>query len=777
MVEGRTVIQDMQGQRIRLLLVEDVKADAERTLYHFQRAGVQFEARRVETGEALIEALEEFLPALILSDYTLPRFDGMSALRICRERAPTIPFVFFSGTIGEERAVAALQAGAADYVLKDNVARLVPAVRRALGDAAIKAERSRQATQIARLNRVLRMLKGVNEVVIRCRDRAELLTESCRLAISVGGYAMAAAATQPGRGAPVRLVACDGQDGETMPGLRAAIHEAAAGDRDVIGKVLRTGKAVVAGDCAGPDDAGGLSAMLATQAGLRSMVALPLFVDGEACAVLLLAAREPGLLGEEEMGMLHDLADSLSFGLQYVQRDIRARFLSHFDPQTGLARRALFCDRVREMVAAAKPGAGHAVVLLDIRRLGAINDSFGRLAGDHLLRHVADSLKRHYGSPERVGHFGGGTFAVLVVNTSAATDSCWQSWLQQQTQALFGQPFAVEGRRIPVSVRAGCAVHPEDAADAMTLVQNAETALQVARATGEPHARFDSAAQKQNVGSLALEHRLRLALEHNEFELYYQPKVNVVTRRIQGAEALMRWRCPEEGLIPPATFLPALEASGLILDVGQWVVRQAASDLRAWKQAHLPPVRMAVNIAPAQLRLPDFEERFLAEVRPWASRAWGLDIEITEGVLHEDCGEEIRKLERLRAMGVGIAIDDFGTGYSSLSRLATLPVSTLKIDRRFVSQIVRNPTGASVVKTVVSLARAFNMTSVAEGVERQEELDQLWHIGCDQSQGFLHCAPLPAGQFAAVLEHGKGVLLQPPEVPQDEDGGPERLQA
>jgi EAL domain-containing protein (putative c-di-GMP-specific phosphodiesterase class I) len=180
--------------------------------------------------------------------------------------------------------------------------------------------------------------------------------------------------------------------------------------------------------------------------------------------------------------------------------------------------------------------------------------------------------------------------------------------------------------------------------------------------------------------------------------------------------------------------------------------------------AGLPPVRVAVNIAPAQLRQPEFEEQFLQAAGSWPSALRGLDIEITEGVLQEDSGTEIRKLEKLRAAGVRIAIDDFGTGYSSLSRLAALPVDTLKIDRKFISQIVHNPTGATVVRTVVELAHAFNMTCIAEGVERQEELDELWHMGCDQSQGYLHCAPVPAAEFAAVLQHGRGVLIRPPEA-------------
>ncbi len=292
-----------------------------------------------------------------------------------------------------------------------------------------------------------------------------------------------------------------------------------------------------------------------------------------------------------------------------------------------------------------------------------------------------------------------------------------------------------------------------------------EAALQFARSGGRSHVRFDSATRMQSVGQLALEHRLRFALERNEFELYYQPKVNVITRRVQGAEALLRWRSPEEGLMSPGAFLPVLESSGLIEPVGDWVVQQAARDSRAWMEARLPPVRVAVNIGPAQLRHHEFEQRFLRETSAWANRSRGLDIEITEGVLQEDCRAEIKKLERLRAAGIRIAIDDFGTGYSSLSRLSALPVDILKIDQRFINQIVDNPTGATVVKTVIALAHAFGMISVAEGVEKQQQLDMLWQMGCDQSQGYLHCMPLPAEEFAAVLQTGKACSSSHPRAP------------
>jgi EAL domain-containing protein (putative c-di-GMP-specific phosphodiesterase class I) len=329
---------------------------------------------------------------------------------------------------------------------------------------------------------------------------------------------------------------------------------------------------------------------------------------------------------------------------------------------------------------------------------------------------------------------------------------------------MFGDPFQIEGHTIPVTIRAGFALCPEDGVDATALVQNAEAALRNARATGEQHVHYNATASTHSVGQLALEHRLRFALERKEFELHYQPKVNVITRRIQGAEALLRWRSPEDGLVSPAMFLPSLEATGLIVQVGDWVVNQVARDCQRWMHAGLPPVRVAVNIAPAQLRHPDFERGFLQTIKPWADKAWGLDVEITEGVLHDDSANEIAKLKNLHDAGVRIAIDDFGIGYSSLSRLATLPIDTLKIDRVFVRQSLGSSSGSSLVRTIIALARAFNMTTVAEGVEKQEQLDLLWHLGCDQSQGFLHSPALPAHEFTELLQHGKGLLVQPAEA-------------
>ena len=749
-----------QPRTIRVLIVEDVEVDAERALYQIRRAGMDCISRRVEAEPQLVAALADFDPEIILSDFSLPQFDGMSALRISQLHAPGVPFIFLSGTIGEEAAIEALHAGAVDYVLKENLARLAPALRRAIHEAAAKLERQKQEQQIARLNRALRMLSGVNSLVLRVRDHTELLSETCRLATTAGGYAAAVAAAKTAASAWLQPVAWGGADERMVDRLRSYVAESSARDSGVIGTVIHSGREFVCNNTATLSATAQFDALM-LQAGLLSVVVLPLKVDDTVIAVLVLTAHDCDAVGDEELDMLREVAGNLSFGLQYLQRDTHARFLSHFDPQTGLAKRPLFCERVQRMVTAPESQRERlAVVVMDIERLSIINDSFGRRTGDLLLQHVADRLKRHYPETDEIAHFGGGTFALVRKQGPQLAEEIGAAG-KRQASVVFGEPFLIEEHVIPVIVRTGFALAPDDGGEATMLVQNAEAALRYAHASGEKHVHYNSAVRAQNVDQLALEHRLRFALDRNEFELHYQPKVHVVTHRIEGAEALLRWRSPQDGLVTPAGFLPLLEATGLIVQVGEWVVEQAARDCLRWRLAGVPPVRIAVNIAPAQLRHPDFELHFQRAARPLAGTGWGLDIEITEGVLQDDAPEEIRKLKRLRENGVRVAIDDFGTGYSSLSRLATLPIDTLKIDRSFVRQSAGNTPGSSLVKTIITLARAFNMTTVAEGVEKQEELDLLWQLGCDQSQGFLHSAALSVEDFAAMLAKDGGLMPRP----------------
>jgi len=756
------------SQPIRILFIEDVEQEAVLAQHFLKKAGLECVSRRVETEVGLRDALRDFEPTVILSDFSLPQFDGLSALRIARELAPEVPFVFVSGTIGEERAIDALHRGAIDYVLKTNLARLPPVVERALAEAAARMERIRQEQQIARLDRVLRMLSGVNAQVVRIRDRNELMQETCRLAISVGGYASAIASWKlPGQ--PVlQPVAWSGTNERVTDALKNVIADSGTRETSIVGRVLKSGKEFVCNDSADLQATASFNNLM-VQAGMCSVVALPLLVDKTAMGVLLLTAHDAGAISDEELRMLREVAGNLSFALQYLQKDTKVKFLSHFDSQTGLAKRSLFCERLsRTLMHPAGRRSRYAVAVIDIERLSLINDSYGRRTGDLLLQHVADRLKRRFPQTENVAHFGGGTFAVIRdIGTRTSDDLIAAA--RDHAVAIFGEPFLIEQREIPVTVRSGFAQFPEHGKDANTLVQNAEAALRDARASGQRQLHYSPEKHSQMVGRLALEHKLRHALERKQFELHYQPKVSVLTRRIEGVEALLRWRDPEAGLVSPAAFLPLLEETGQIVDVGEWVIQQAAADCQEWMRNGLPPVRVAVNISPAQLRLPDFAPAFLAAVRGWSTVSSGLDVEITEGALQDESDAEVKKLRVLRSLGIGIAIDDFGTGYSSLSRLSELPIDTLKIDRSFIKKVPDDPSGKILVKTIVALAKGFNMKTVAEGVETQDQLDYLWHLGCDQSQGFLHSKPVPGDELAKLLEQGKGRLIMAVETAEPSD--------
>ena len=857
-------------QPVRLVLVEDVPTEAEIAVRQLESGGFGCTWQRVDSEAGLRRALAENKPDLILSDFTLPGFDGLAALEVALEIAPDTPFIFLSGTIGEEIAIDALQRGACDYVLKTNMARLAPAVRRALNEAAVRrarrgleqqlrdivltsqdwiwehdrdgkftfssdsvrsilgyspeeivgkqttqfvhpedlgaldfamhtlgprqrtatnlqarwrhrngsyrwlernmlvlldeneqvvgyrgserdfTERRRQEKHITRLTRVLKMLSGVNGAMVRIRQRSEILVEACRLATTVGGYASAMVAlVEPGT-RTARPTAWSGAlDAQAIQQMTFTIGEAPEDDTSITGRVLRTGTLLVCNDLQSLDLPLQARARL-LDVGYRSVVAFPLLVDRTPVGALMLTSFDVGAVGDEELRMLRELVANLSFALQYLHKEDEVRFLSYFDPLTGLAKRGLFCER---LVRSLEPRIGRrgtpAVAVLDIEQLSNINDSFGRHAGDLLLQQVADRLKRHFDSTELLAHFGAGTFGVLM--EAAGDEDEAVHWMQEQVIAVFRVPFNVDGRGIPVDVKCGFARYPDNGNDANALVQNAEAALRSAKSTGEKYQHHRLELSAAVVSRMTMEHRLRGAVERQEFELHYQPKFDVRTREIRGLEALVRWRDPEAGLVMPSVFLQLIENSGLIVPLGDWILRQAASDLRRWQGAGLSPGRVAVNISPVQLRRRTFADHLLDLVGEWRSEDSGIDIEITEGVLIDDVSSAVSQLRVLRRSGVRVAIDDFGTGYSSLSRLAELPVDMLKIDRSFVSQLTTSGTGRTVAETIIALGKAFNMTTLAEGVETSEQFDLLAHLGCDQSQGYLHSRPLPSADLEPML--------------------------
>ncbi|MHB8812863.1 MAG: GAF domain-containing protein, partial [Steroidobacteraceae bacterium] len=344
---------------IRVLLVEDMESEAELTCHHLRRHGIAHVALRVQTDQDMRAALREFKPAIILSDFSLPGFDGLSALEIARECAPEVPFVFVSGTIGEERAIEALRRGAVDYVLKSNLRRLGTAVQRALQDAEARAVQRRQERQITRLTGVLRMLSGINGAVVRIRDRTELLLEACRLGVTVGGYPTALVALQQPKTQRLEAVAHQGAD----PLLAHTLCELLESRMAQHGQARNKPR-----DAAAPftcQDAG------ATH---TAVIGLPLIVDKTVVGVLGVCPRDHGAIPEEELVMLREVAANLSFALQYLRQDSKVRLLSYFDVLTGLAKRALFCERLGRTWRDS-PGFGscYAVAVLDVQNLSAIN--------------------------------------------------------------------------------------------------------------------------------------------------------------------------------------------------------------------------------------------------------------------------------------------------------------------------------------------------------------------------------------------------------------------
>jgi diguanylate cyclase (GGDEF)-like protein len=747
-------------EKLQLVVVEDSIIDAELVARHLAKAGLDVVMHRVQTEPEFVSALHEKRPDLILSDFSLPQFSGLRALDVAIAHAPETPFIYVSGTIGEERAIDALRRGATDYVLKTNLSRLSSAVERALREAALRADqrkseqqRREQEVRLQRLTRTYRMLSSTSSAILRLRNRADLLDEVCRIAVDQGGYERVAISLIDSDARVLRPRACAGVDTELLRAVDSAVLDSEA-EPGTAERAIRTGVPSVRNDLAGERQSEERREVLIAH-GYRALAALPLLIDGTPIGVVTLYSALSEIFDEAELGVLLELTANLGFALQYLAKDEAVHFLSYFDSLTGLAKRPLFCERLAQRLGDdAANGNGRTVVVFDVQKLGAINDSLGRYVGDRLIEKVAVRLKQAYPDPECVAYFGGGTFAVMLAEVGSTTDT--GRIMQNAAAQTFVEPFYIEGHELRISIRSGLAFYPHDADSADALVQDAEAALKAAREDNEKYMLYGLVTQRPTSRSLALEARLTGALDRQEFLLHYQPKVDIESGRIAGLEALLRWQDSEDGMVPPSIFVPLLERSGAIVDVGEWVLLQAARDIRGWLASGIAGIRVAVNVSPLQLRRRDFVERVLDSIKPAIDRPAGVDLEITESMLMQDLELSIGKLSQLREAGIGIAIDDFGTGYSSLRLLAKLPVDTLKVDRSFVQSIADTPNMLTLVSTIVSLARAFNMKTVAEGVETAEQLQMLRLIRCDQAQGFLLGRPTPAGDVPAAIARLSG---------------------
>jgi diguanylate cyclase (GGDEF)-like protein len=388
------------------------------------------------------------------------------------------------------------------------------------------------------------------------------------------------------------------------------------------------------------------------------------------------------------------------------------------------------------------------VMLLDLDRFKAINDSLGHPAGDALLREAALRLSFCVRGYDTVARLGGDEFAVLLPQIRNADDL---GRVASKILASFNAPFMLEGKEIFISTSIGIAVFPDDSSDADDLVKQADSAMYFAKRSGRNNFRFYSKDLTASAGErLALESELRHAVDRNELELYYQPKVRLADNALVGSEALLRWIHPQRGLVPPDQFISIAEDSGLIVEIGEWVLRDACRTACDWNAEGQPLHVIAVNLSARQFQSNDLVKTVRTILQETGCQSEWIELEITESLLLDEDGKVLETLETFRVMGISIAIDDFGTGYSSLSYLARFPITTLKIDRSFIRTVTTEHYRAELVKAILSIARCLGQDVVAEGVETLEQAVFLQANGCQIGQGYLYSKPVPKGAFAAM---------------------------
>ena len=608
-------------------------------------------------------------------------------------------------------------------------------------------DQKRADKRVRQLNRVYAVLSGINALIVRVRDRDELCREACRIALEHGGFLMALICIAEPDSDRIVPVASAGMTGELLEQVTGVLRSTEGARNTVLARTILEKSTIVLNDS--QSDPRVLFPGDYARAGVRSMAVLPLIIANDAVGALALYARESEFFQDEEIRLLTDLTGNISFALDGIEKQKRLDYLAYYDVLTGLANRGLFLERL-ELLARQAVTGGHklAVFLIDLERFKNINDSLGRPAGDKLLVQVAQWLISRVADTTLLARVGANQFAVVLPEVNQEGDVA--RLLEKTVEALPQQVFRLDDTDWRIGAKVGAALFPDDGAGAGDLLMNAEAALKKAKARGDRFLFFTEQMTAKVAGTLTMENQLRQAVDRQEFVLHYQPKVCLRNGQVTGAEALIRWNDPRTGLVPPAVFIPVLEETGLIFDVGRWALQQAIADYLRWCAAGLVPVRIAVNVSPLQLRHHGFIAEIERTVGIDARAAAALELEITETLIMEDVKLSIDTLQAIRALGVTVAVDDFGTGFSSLSYLHKLPVDALKIDRSFVSEMTVAPEGLALVSTIINLARWLKLTVVAEGVETEEQSRLLRLLSCDEMQGFIVSKPLPVASFEAA---------------------------
>jgi diguanylate cyclase (GGDEF)-like protein len=555
---------------LRILHVEDNPLDAELLYEKLKKSDFVFDVKRITTRAELEAELTNCTWDLILCDYSLPSFNGRDALALAQERCPDVPFIFASGTIGEERAVEALKAGATDYVLKDRTARLGPAIHRAMKEAAERLKRKQMEAEIRRL--------------------------------------------------------------------------------------------------------------------------------------------------------------------------------AYSDPVTGLPNRASLNERLEQFLRAEQENRGPvALLLMNLSHFTDINNTLGHKNGDLLLQKISQRLTRALPEPALVAAPGGGRFAVLLQG-----DIAQATFISELMVSTLREPVMIEGLRLDMEASIGIALYPAHGQDPGTLFRRADIALSFAKSSQRRFAVYNPSQDHYSPDRLALIGELRDAIKENQLVLHYQPKADLKTGQVIGAEALMRWQHPTRGMIQPTQFIPLAEHTGLIKPLTEWAIQTALRQIQAWQGEGIE-LTVAVNLSARNLLDPGLPRQIGRLLNEFGVAPDRLELEITESVIMTDPARAMDCLTQLNQMGLRLSVDDFGTGYSSLAYLKRLPVHELKIDKAFVQGLMKDRNDAAIVRAAIDLGRTMGLAQVAEGVENQQTWHGLMALGCDMVQGNFLSKPLPSSDFVRWL--------------------------